>query len=127
MGWEIRPRGLYEVLMRLHREYAPPPLIVTESGAAFPDVRRADGTVDDADRIAYLGAYLDATRDAIAGGADVRGYFVWSLLDNFEWSEGYAKRFGLVHVDYATLARTPKASFFWYRDTIAASRPAHAA
>jgi beta-glucosidase len=127
MGWEIHPRGLYEVLMRLHRDYAAPPLIVTESGAAFPDLRRADGTIDDPDRIAYLDAYLGAMLHAMADGADVRGHFVWSLLDNFEWAEGYAKRFGLVHVDYATLERTPRSSFFWYRDTIARSRTGRAA
>ena len=127
MGWEIRPQGLYEVLMRLHRDYGAPRLIVTESGAAFPDLRRADGTIDDADRIAYLEAYLGAALNAIADGAQVRGYFVWSLLDNFEWSEGYAKRFGLVHVDYTTLERTPKSSFFWYRHEIARSRAERAA
>jgi beta-glucosidase len=127
MGWEIRPRGLYDVLMRLSRDYAAPPLIVTESGAAFPDIRGAGGRIDDRDRIAYLDAYLDAVLAAIAAGADVRGHFVWSLLDNFEWAAGYAKRFGLVHVDYTTLERTPKASFFWYRDTIARSRAERAA
>jgi len=120
MGWEIRPTGLYEVLLRLQRDYGSPPLIVTESGAAFEGI-------DDRDRIAYLDAYLDAMLRAIADGVDVRGHFVWSLLDNFEWTEGYAKRFGLVHVDYATLARTPKASFYWYRDTIARSRAERAA
>jgi beta-glucosidase len=119
MGWEIRPEGLYEVLLRLHRDYAAPPLIVTESGAAF------DG-IDDHDRIAYLEGYLGAMLRAIADGVDVRGHLVWSLLDNFEWTEGYAKRFGLVHVDYATLKRTPKASFHWYRDTIARARAARA-
>jgi beta-glucosidase len=127
MGWEIHPPGLYEVLMRLDHDYGAPPLIVTETGAAFPDRRRAGGAIDDADRIAYLDAYLGAVLDAIADGADVRGHLVWSLLDNFEWSEGYAKRFGLVHVDYATLERTPKASFVWYRDTIARSRAERAA
>jgi beta-glucosidase len=126
-GWEIRPQGLHEVLLRLHRDYAAPPLIVTESGAAFPDVRHADGSIDDRERIAYLDAYLGAALQAIADGADVRGYFVWSLLDNFEWSAGYAKRFGLVYVDYATLERIPKASFFWYRDTIARSHARQAA
>ena len=122
MGWEIHPHGLYEVLMRLHREYAAPPLFVTESGAAFPDVRRADGTIDDRDRIAYLEAYLDALAQAVADRVPIRGHLVWSLLDNFEWSEGYSKRFGLVWVDYETLERVPKASFAWYRDMMASSR-----
>ena len=95
-------------------------------GAAFPDRRRAGGTIDDADRIAYLDAYLGAVLDAIADGADVRGHFVWSLLDNFEWSRGYSQRFGLVYVDFETLERVPKDSYLWYRDFIAAQRAAHA-
>jgi beta-glucosidase len=127
MGWEIHPDGLYEVLTRLRREYHAPPLIVTESGAAFDDVPGPDGSVDDRDRIAYLEAYLGAIRRAQASGVQVRGHLVWSLLDNFEWTQGYAKRFGLVRVDYATQRRTPKASFAWYRDTIARSRRAAAA
>jgi beta-glucosidase len=122
MGWEIRPQGLHEVLMRLHRDYGAPPLIVSESGAAFDDVRCADGTIDDRARIAYLDAYVDALLQAIHDGVPVRGHFVWSLLDNFEWAHGFAKRFGLVHVDYATLERTPKASFAWYRELIAGAR-----
>jgi beta-glucosidase len=122
MGWEIRPQGLYEVLMRLHREYDAPPLIVSETGAAFADGVRADGTIDDRARIAYLDGYLDALLAAVRDGAPVRGHFVWSLLDNFEWTQGFARRFGLVHVNYATLARTPKASFDWYRKTIAQAR-----
>jgi beta-glucosidase len=122
MGWEIHPDGLYDVLMRLHRDYAAPPLIVTEDGAAFDDVPDADGAIDDRDRIAYLEAYLGALQRALDDGVPVRGHFVWSLLDNFEWACGYAKRFGLVHVDYATQARRPKASFAWYRDVIARAR-----
>ena len=122
MGWEIHPDGLREVLCRLHEEYAPPPLYVTEFGAAFDDVRVHDGRIHDIDRIAFLDDSLAAIDEAIEAGVDVRGAFVWSLLDNFEWAEGYSKRFGLVYVDYPTLARVPKSSFAWYRDTIAARK-----
>ncbi len=119
MGWEIYPDAIYEVLTRLHRDYASPPLFVTENGGAFPDLRRADGRIDDRDRIGYLEGYLRAVGRAISEGVPVRGYFVWSLLDNFEWASGYSKRFGLVYVDFETLERVPKSSFYWYRDLIA--------
>jgi beta-glucosidase len=118
-GWEIHPEGIHEVLTRLHRDYAVPSIYVTENGAAFDDVRGHDGKIDDRDRIAYLEQYVGAVARAIADGVPVRGYFLWSLLDNFEWTQGYAKRFGLVYVDYATLERVPKSSFYWYRDLIA--------
>ena len=121
-GWEIYPEGIREVILRLHREYDPPPLYVTECGAAFDDVRTHDGRIHDGDRVAFLEAYLGAVEGAIEYGADVRGFFVWSLLDNFEWAFGYAKRFGLAYVDYPTLERVPKDSFEWYRRTIAARR-----
>jgi beta-glucosidase len=124
MGWEVYPPGLAEVLVRLHEEYGVQSLYVTESGAAFADVRTHDGRVHDVERIDYLRTYLDSVADAVAAGAPVRGYFVWSLLDNFEWSYGYSKRFGLVYVDYPTLERVPKDSFAWYRDTIARARQA---
>ena len=122
MGWEIYPDGLYELLTRLHREYGVETLYVTENGAAFDDVSGADGRIDDPDRIAFLEGYLGAVARAIAEGVPVRGYFVWSLLDNFEWAEGYGRRFGVVYVDYESLARVPKASFHWYRDVIATGR-----
>jgi beta-glucosidase len=122
MGWEIYPDGIYDVLVRLHRDYGVPSLYVTENGAAFPDVPRHDGRIDDRDRIDYLTQYLGAVARAIAEGVPIRGYFVWSLLDNFEWSYGYSKRFGLLYVDYPTLARVPKSSFYWYRDLIGAGR-----
>jgi beta-glucosidase len=118
-GWEIYPDGLREVLCRLRAEYAPPPLYVTEFGAAFDDVRVHDGCIHDVDRIAFLDASVAAVDAAIGAGVDVRGAFVWSLLDNFEWAEGYSKRFGLVYVDYPTLERVPKDSFDWYRALIA--------
>jgi beta-glucosidase len=114
MGWSIDPRGLTELLLRLSRERPDLDLVVTENGAAFPDVVGDDGVVHDADRIAYLRDHLAAVHDAVAAGARVTGYFAWSLLDNFEWAYGYAKRFGIVHVDYATLARTPKDSARFY-------------
>jgi beta-glucosidase len=117
MGWEIDPDGLHGLLDRLRREYPVPPIYITENGAAFAD-RATNGSVHDEDRIAYLGGHFEAARRAIAEGVDLRGYFVWSLLDNFEWSCGYAKRFGLVHVDYATQRRTPKASAAWFARTI---------
>jgi beta-glucosidase len=122
MGWEIYPHGIYEVLARLHREYGVSSLYVTENGAAFPDVRGHDGRIDDPERIDYLAEYLGAVSRAIADGVPVHGYFVWSLLDNFEWSHGYSKRFGLLYVDFPTLERIPKSSFYWYRDLIGAGR-----
>ncbi len=121
VGWEVYPDGLYELLVRMRDEYAAPPLYVTENGAAFGDTRR-NGTVDDPQRTAYLERHLDAVGRAIEDGVSVQGYFVWSLLDNFEWARGYAPRFGLVYVDYGTLERVPKQSYHWYRDFIADQR-----
>lgn len=117
MGWEVEADGLRRLLMWLHREYTGPagvPLVVTENGAAYPDDQlEPDGTVNDADRIAYLRDHLTAVHAAITEGADVRGYLEWSLLDNFEWAWGYDKKFGIVAVD-AAMNRTPKASAAWY-------------
>ncbi len=121
-GWEVYPEGLHDVLVRLAEEYAIPALYVTESGAAFGDVRQHDGSVRDPERRAYLESYIDAVRRAIEDGAPVKGYLVWSLLDNFEWADGYRMRFGLVYVDYPSLERIPKSSFHWYRDLISAQR-----
>jgi beta-glucosidase len=119
MGWEIDPDGLAEVLTRLRRDHPHlPPVAITENGAAFADVPGPDGAVDDADRVAYLDGHLRAVHRAIEAGVDLCGYFVWSLLDNFEWAYGYSRRFGIVRVDYATQARTPKASARWYADVI---------
>ncbi|WP_320774033.1 GH1 family beta-glucosidase [Streptomyces sp. CRN 30] len=114
MGWTVDPTGLHELLMRWTREVPGLPLYITENGAAYEDKPDADGRVHDPERIAYLHGHLRAVRRAIAEGADVRGYYLWSLLDNFEWAYGYEKRFGAVHVDYETLARTPKSSAHWY-------------
>jgi beta-glucosidase len=111
MGWEVYPDGLFDFLMRTKTEYTGDlPLFVTENGMANADIN-ADGNVDDPERIAFLNAHFDAVRRAIAAGAPVEGYFVWSLMDNYEWALGYEKRFGLVHVDFDTLKRTPKASY----------------
>jgi beta-glucosidase len=121
MGWEVTPDALYELLLRLKREYREIPLVITENGAAFDDTAPENGYVDDPRRREYLRTHLDALRRALAGGVDVRGYCAWSLLDNFEWQHGYSKRFGLVYVDYETLRRIPKASALWYRDLIAAN------
>lgn len=117
MGWEIDPGGLAEVLTRLHKEYPAVPLYVTENGAAFADEVAASGVHDD-DRIAYLAGHLSACQQAIEAGVDLRGYFAWSLMDNFEWSFGYSKRFGLVYVDYASQRRIPKDSARWYAAVI---------
>jgi beta-glucosidase len=124
MGWEVYPDGMYELLVRVANEYAPPAIYITESGAAFGDVRVHDGHIHDPERTAYLAAHIDAVGRAVEEDVPVCGYFVWSLLDNFEWAEGYAKRFGVVYVDYPTLERIPKDSFDWYRTFIASSRPA---
>jgi beta-glucosidase len=113
MGWEIDAQGLYDLLTRVARDYPRVPLYVTENGAAFPD-EKTNGAVHDADRVEYLKTHFQAAARAIADGVDLRGYFVWSLLDNFEWAYGYSKRFGLIHVDYETLDRTPKDSAAFY-------------
>jgi beta-glucosidase len=122
MGWEVYPDGLRDLLTRLRDDYALPGIYIFENGAAYDDLRGHDGDVVDPERQAYFDEHLAAVGDAIEDGVPVRGYFAWSLLDNFEWAEGYSKRFGLVYVDYPTLERVPKGSFYWYRDFIAAQR-----
>jgi len=118
LGWEVEPDGLTELLVSLHEQYPDLPLYITENGAAYPDRLGPDGTVRDADRVAFLDGHLRAAHAAVSRGVDLRGYFCWSLLDNLEWAEGYAKRFGLVHVDFETLRRTPKDSARWYAGVI---------
>jgi beta-glucosidase len=118
MGWEIDPGGLSALLRRVRDDYGPIPLYITENGCAYPDVVGPDGAVADPDRIAYLDRHLAECLKVIREGVPLRGYFAWSLMDNFEWAWGYEKRFGLVHVDYATQVRTPKASAAWYADVI---------
>jgi beta-glucosidase len=117
MGWEVAPRSLCDLLLRLKRDYQLPPIYITENGAAYRD-QLVDGQVEDEQRRQYIESHLLAVAEAIDRGVDVRGYFVWSLMDNFEWAEGYRKRFGIVHVDYASLRRTLKRSALWYRSLL---------
>jgi beta-glucosidase len=120
-GWPIVPEGLTELLVGLKSRYgdALPPITITENGCSTSDAPDIDGVVHDAARIDFLDAHIRALYDAIEAGVDVRGYLAWSLLDNFEWAEGYEQRFGLVRTDYETLARTPKDSYHWFRSVLA--------
>ena len=127
MDWEIFPQGLSDLLIRVRDDYDPPPIYITENGAAFYDHETHEREVVDPERQAYIEAHLEAIRRAIDAGVPMAGYFVWSLRDNFEWAHGYSKRFGIVYVDYPTLERVPKASFGWYRDYIARQRNGHLA
>ncbi|MBA2946580.1 GH1 family beta-glucosidase [Streptomyces himalayensis] len=122
MGWAVDPSGLYDLLLRLKADFPALPLMITENGAAFDDYVDPAGRVVDPDRIAYLRGHLTAVHRAIEAGVDVRGYFLWSLLDNFEWGYGYSKRFGAVYVDYPTGRRIPKASARWYADVARSGR-----
>jgi beta-glucosidase len=115
MGWEVAPHQFTNLLVNISRDYDLPPVLITENGAAYRD-KLVNGAVQDEDRRAYLETHMGAVADAIERGVDVRGYFVWSLLDNFEWASGYSKRFGLYYVDYSTQARVLKHSGLWYRD-----------
>jgi len=123
-GWAVIPAGLTELLTTLAKRYADllPPVYITENGCSVADEPDASGAIDDQPRITYLDGHIRAVADAIRSGVDVRGYLVWSLLDNFEWAEGYHQRFGLVHMDYASQRRTPKSSYGWFRDLIVAQR-----
>jgi beta-glucosidase len=120
-GWPVVPEALHDLLLALRDRYpaALPPIYITENGAAYPDTVDADGRVSDPDRIGYLDAHLRALRRAMDAGVDVRGYFCWSLMDNFEWAEGYSQRFGLIYVDYPTQRRIPKDSYHWYARLLA--------
>lgn len=120
MGWELFPRGLYDTLLRVHREYAPPAIYITENGTALPDAPDEEGRVRDVRRIEYMNSHLAEAHRALQSGVPLRGYFAWSLLDNFEWGYGYGKRFGLFRVDFESGKRTAKESARWYRDTVAA-------
>jgi beta-glucosidase len=125
MGWEVWPQGLTDLLVRLHRDYTGPrgvDLYITENGAAYDDQPDENGFVQDDDRREYVAAHLRAVHDAMQQGVPVKGYFLWSLLDNFEWAWGYDKRFGIVRVDYTTLERTPKASAVWYAGVAGSGR-----
>jgi beta-glucosidase len=118
MGWPVEADGLTELLLRLHREYTRVPIYITENGRAVYDYVDPEGGVDDEERVAFLDAHFRAAHAAIEQGVDLRGYMVWSLLDNFEWAEGYSKRFGIVFVDYGTQRRIPKMSARWYTEVI---------
>ena len=118
IGWPIDAGGLNDVLNRFRDQYGNPEIYVTENGACYDDKMAGNGTVQDDDRTAYLRDHIAAARRALADGVKLKGYFAWSLLDNFEWSEGYSRRFGIIHVDFASQKRTPKASFGFLSDTI---------
>jgi beta-glucosidase len=122
MGWPVVPEALTELLVGLKREYGDVPLLITENGAAFEDRVNGAEVIEDPDRVAFLQGHVAAVEQAIAEGVDVRGYYVWSLLDNFEWEHGYSQRFGIVYVDFETQRRIPKRSALWYRSRIAAAR-----
>lgn len=118
MNWEVYPRGLTETLERLHTEYPTPAYYVTENGATYPDTVSSDGRVHDTERRAYLQSHFEAAAEAISHGVPLKGYFVWSLMDNFEWAWGYTKRFGIIYIDYKTQERIWKDSALWYREWI---------
>jgi beta-glucosidase len=117
--WEIYPEGLYDLLNRLHFEYHPPKIYITENGTSFMDGPDENGRVADTRRLHYLRDHFAAARRAMDNGVPLAGYFVWSLMDNFEWAKGYKQRFGVVWVDYETQQRIPKDSALWYREVIA--------
>ena len=113
-GWEVWPRALHDMVMRITRDFNRPVIEITESGCSYGDAPDAQGHVNDVRRVEFYRGYLTELANAISEGADVRGYHAWSLLDNFEWAEGYSQRFGLVHVDFKTQKRTVKQSGYWY-------------
>jgi beta-glucosidase len=121
MGWEVFPEGLHDLLLRLKNDYGDPALLITENGAAYADRQVEKGQVQDDERINYVGAHLREARRAIEHGVKLQGYFLWSLLDNFEWSFGLSKRFGITHVDFHSQARTWKKSAGWYQKVIASN------
>ena len=119
VGWEVYPDGLYDLLKRVDRDYEHPLIYITENGMACKDENIVDKVVQDDDRLSYLQRYFEAASRAINEGVNLKGYFVWSLMDNFEWVEGYSKRFGIIRVEYETQERMWKKSSLWYRDVIA--------
>jgi beta-glucosidase len=119
MGWEVYPQGLYNLLVRLHKDYAIPELYITESGAAFVDTVTEDGRVHDERRVHYLREHFLQAHAAMTEGVPLKGYFVWSLLDNFEWAHGYTKRFGIIYINYPTQQRIIKDSGRWYQNVLA--------
>jgi beta-glucosidase len=119
MGWDVVPEGLCRMLAQISKRWPVKELYITENGAAFADAVEDSGRIRDGKRIDYLRSHIQSCRRAIADGVPLKGYYVWSLMDNFEWAHGYTKRFGLVHVDPATGARRPKDSFWFFRDAVA--------
>ncbi|MDI3312107.1 MAG: family 1 glycosylhydrolase, partial [Thermoanaerobacterium sp.] len=118
MGWEISPESLYDLLKRLDKEYTKIPIYITENGAAFKDIITEDEKVHDKERIEYIKEHLKYANKFIEDGGNLKGYFLWSFLDNFEWAYGYSKRFGIVYVDYKTQKRILKDSALWYKEVI---------
>jgi beta-glucosidase len=123
MGWEVRAESLLDLLLDLQRRYGGTPLYITENGAAYEDVVGADDRIEDTARVAYLRDHVRAALRAKEAGVPFEGYFVWSLLDNFEWAQGYSRRFGLVYVDLETQARIPKLSAHWYEQVARRGEP----
>ena len=119
MNWAIYPSGIYDIIERINREYTTKDIYITENGAAFPDIIEKDGRVHDQKRIDYLEKHFSYLHKAIEKGLPLKGYYLWSLMDNFEWGFGFSKRFGIVHIDYQTLKRTIKESGYWYQKVIA--------
>ena len=117
-GWEIHPRSLYDLLVRIKNDYPVEKIYITENGCAYNDAPNQKNIIDDSKRIKYHSSHLKELKNAINDGVPCDGYFAWSLMDNFEWCEGFSKRFGLIWVDFETLKRTPKNSFYWYKDII---------
>lgn len=122
MGWEVRPQGLYDLLLRVHQDYQPKKIYITENGASYIDPPDENGAIHDSRRMEYLRAHIDAFGRAIRAGVPGAGYFVWSLMDNFEWSHGYSQRFGLVQVDFSTQQRTPRDSAYYYGEIARTNR-----
>ena len=120
-GWGVYPDGLRLALLNIKERYGNPKLLLSENGCATQDTPDAKGYVNDLERIEYLRLHILAVHEAIQAGVNLKGYYLWSFLDNFEWSEGYGPRFGMVRVDYDTQARTPKRSYYWYRDVVASN------
>jgi beta-glucosidase len=122
MGWEVYPQGLYNLLVRLHNDYHIPEMFVTENGAAFADTVNEQGLVLDMRRVSYMREHLLQAHAAITAGVPLAGYFAWSLMDNFEWSYGYSRRFGIVYIDYPTQRRIVKVSGRWYHTVMATNQ-----
>lgn len=117
-GWEIWPEGLYDLLLWLHQRYQGVKILITENGAATNDIVNREGKVEDENRLDYLYLHMEQMHKAIEAGVNLKGYYAWSMMDNFEWSQGYDQRFGIVYIDYKTQKRTIKKSGYWYRDVI---------